>query len=481
MSSPTRYQFVRDRRGWDASLVALDPDADGNLLLARVPGPADGVAVTLPLPEPPRRLRHRRRPMRRGVCRRYRRQPRRVPGQAVRREGRAALSPAAARARRRRRRAVGRRQRQRAGPSLRFPDAGAEPRPRRRPRAAHRRRLRRRRPRLRARQRLANRPALRPARQRGPGLRRGTRRLRQARGAAVPRARSGRRSARLGRHGERGARLRRSGPEPTISPTPPGGWQPGAAVAGAGRVYVADRAAGRIHVFREDGSWWCALPDFQGPVTALALDPATGDLADQDRAGRHLSCAFRRASPSPPKAISPAARSTLASSSNGSAPPVPYIFPAPHRCSSRWRNPRHPRHPRRATGCARPHPTRCLPAFCRRGRRRTRGAISGCARPRRRPIRASRRRCADCEPRRVARTIAPICRKSTRARTSPRCSSSACSRWHAPSSVRSRSTSTHPAAPLASFRTGLAARLAGRVARARPAAHRDGRRTPLAH
>jgi hypothetical protein len=50
MSESTRYQFVRDREAWDATLVALEPDSDGNLTLARLPGPADGQAVDLPGP-----------------------------------------------------------------------------------------------------------------------------------------------------------------------------------------------------------------------------------------------------------------------------------------------------------------------------------------------------------------------------------------------------------------------------------------------
>jgi phage tail-like protein len=50
MREPTHYQFVRDRREWDAKLVALDPNADGNLTLSRLPGPPDGNALELPLP-----------------------------------------------------------------------------------------------------------------------------------------------------------------------------------------------------------------------------------------------------------------------------------------------------------------------------------------------------------------------------------------------------------------------------------------------
>jgi|SRR5437868_6251308 len=50
MSESTRYQFVRDREAWDAILVALERDGDGNLTLAQLPGPADGQAVYLPGP-----------------------------------------------------------------------------------------------------------------------------------------------------------------------------------------------------------------------------------------------------------------------------------------------------------------------------------------------------------------------------------------------------------------------------------------------
>src|SRR6185437_3797717 len=53
VTAPTRYQFLRDRRSWEASLVALEPDADGNLHLAALPGPADGVGVTMPGPYAP--------------------------------------------------------------------------------------------------------------------------------------------------------------------------------------------------------------------------------------------------------------------------------------------------------------------------------------------------------------------------------------------------------------------------------------------
>src|SRR5437868_12095694 len=50
MSESSRYRFVRDREAWDAILVALERDGDGNLTLAQLPGPADGQAVYLPGP-----------------------------------------------------------------------------------------------------------------------------------------------------------------------------------------------------------------------------------------------------------------------------------------------------------------------------------------------------------------------------------------------------------------------------------------------
>jgi phage tail-like protein len=59
---------------------------------------------------------------------------------------------------------------------------------------------------------------------------------------------------------------------------PVSGWRPGAIAASASEVFIADRQSGRLDVFLADGTWWCGLPDFQGPVTALAVDPANGDL-----------------------------------------------------------------------------------------------------------------------------------------------------------------------------------------------------------
>jgi phage tail-like protein len=50
---PARYALARDREQWDGIRAALDADADGNLTLARMPGPANGVAIDLPGPYAP--------------------------------------------------------------------------------------------------------------------------------------------------------------------------------------------------------------------------------------------------------------------------------------------------------------------------------------------------------------------------------------------------------------------------------------------
>ena len=60
--------------------------------------------------------------------------------------------------------------------------------------------------------------------------------------------------------------------------SPPAGWQPGAMAAGAGCLFVADRGSGCIHVLGQDAAYWGALPGFRAPVTALAFDAVTGDL-----------------------------------------------------------------------------------------------------------------------------------------------------------------------------------------------------------
>lgn len=61
-------------------------------------------------------------------------------------------------------------------------------------------------------------------------------------------------------------------------PTPTTGWRPGAIAVAEQRIFVSDRGAGCIQIFNGDGSWWGVLPNFQGPVTALSIDGATGDL-----------------------------------------------------------------------------------------------------------------------------------------------------------------------------------------------------------
>lgn len=45
MDYPTAHALLRSRRDWSGTLAALAVDADGNLQLARVPGPADGKAI----------------------------------------------------------------------------------------------------------------------------------------------------------------------------------------------------------------------------------------------------------------------------------------------------------------------------------------------------------------------------------------------------------------------------------------------------
>jgi phage tail-like protein len=50
VTAPTLYRLVRDRTHWDATLAALETDADGNLTLTRLPAPPDGAPITLPPP-----------------------------------------------------------------------------------------------------------------------------------------------------------------------------------------------------------------------------------------------------------------------------------------------------------------------------------------------------------------------------------------------------------------------------------------------
>jgi phage tail-like protein len=277
MTIPTRYQFVRDRRDWDAALVGLEADADGALMLARMPGPPGGAAVTLP---PPYDL---------GAS-----------GIAAGPCGAVFIADTQA-------------------DRLVFLDglcgARSELRSLSRPRG------------------LAVGPDCllvadtgdaRVQRFAFPALERNLDFEGLSHPTGVGLDRSGRvyvvdRTARL---------VRRFGPHGALDPAydaalvatggivaplflaidvedrlllsdgaanavrvfdtsgqlthdlaaPAGGWQPGAIAADGGYVFVADRAGGHIQVFRADGSWWCVLPGFQGPVTALAVDPASFDL-----------------------------------------------------------------------------------------------------------------------------------------------------------------------------------------------------------
>ncbi len=277
MTLPTRYQFVRDRQDWDASLVGLEPDADGNLLLARVPGPADGVAVSLPAPFDAGASGIAAGPCGAvfvsdtdanrvvfldGLCDaraelRYLREPR---GLAVSEDALWVADTGNARVRRF------------AFPTLE-PNLDLDG--------------------------FANPIGIACDSKARPyvldGLSRRIRRFGAHGGAdaAYDTALAG--SGKLATPlflaiGAGDALLVSDDTASTVrcfDPTglyardiaaPPGGWRPGAIAAGGGRMFVADRAAGRIHVFRDDGAWWCVLPDFQGPVTALALDPVSGDL-----------------------------------------------------------------------------------------------------------------------------------------------------------------------------------------------------------
>ena len=57
----------------------------------------------------------------------------------------------------------------------------------------------------------------------------------------------------------------------------PAGWQPGALATSGTQLFVADASTAQIHAFDPQGAWQCALPQWSGPVTALALD-ADGNL-----------------------------------------------------------------------------------------------------------------------------------------------------------------------------------------------------------
>jgi phage tail-like protein len=277
MTIPTRYQFVRDRRDWDAALVGLEADADGALMLARMPGPPGGTAVTLP---PPYDL---------GAS-----------GVAAGPCGAVFIADTQADrvvfldglcGARSELRSLSRPRGLAVGPDcLLVADTGDA-------------RV----------QRFAF-PALEPnldfeglAHPTGVGLDRS--------GRVYVVDRTARFVRRFGPHGaldpvydaalvatggivaplflaidaedrlllsDGAANAVRvfdaSGQFKHDLVTPTGGWLPGAIAAGGGYVFVADRAGGHVQVFREDGSWWCVLPGFQGPVTALAVDPASFDL-----------------------------------------------------------------------------------------------------------------------------------------------------------------------------------------------------------
>jgi phage tail-like protein len=278
MSAPTRYQFVRDRRSWDASLVGLEPDADGNLLLASLPGPSGGVAVALsaPFDAPPSGIVA-------GPCSALFIADT-ANDQVIFLDGLCAGQAQLRHLREPRGLAIG-------DDALWVADSGN------------------------SRVRRFAFPTLELDLDIEAGMGKPS-------GVACDNARrlyvldSARRAVR--RYGSRGApdhaydaTLAASGkladplflaigPEDALLvsadaasavrrfdatgkythdlATPTGGWRPGAIAAGAGRIFVADRDAGRIQVFRDDGSWWCELPGFTGPVAALALDPASGDL-----------------------------------------------------------------------------------------------------------------------------------------------------------------------------------------------------------
>jgi phage tail-like protein len=278
MSPPTRYQFLRDRRSWDASLVGLEPDGDGNLLLASLPGPSDGVAIMLPAPFDPPASGIVAGPCSAlfvadtandqviffdGLCAgqanlRFLRAPR---GLAVGGDALWAADSGNARVRRF------------AFPTLELDleiEAGMG-----QPTGVAcdgDRRL------------YVLDRALRTVRRYGPhgtpdsaydSVLAASGKLADPLFLAIG-AQDALLVADNASHAVR--RFDATGKNTLDLATPADGWRPGAIAAGAGRIFVADRNAGRIHVFRDDGTWWCELPGFTGPVTALALDPATSDL-----------------------------------------------------------------------------------------------------------------------------------------------------------------------------------------------------------
>lgn len=55
-------------------------------------------------------------------------------------------------------------------------------------------------------------------------------------------------------------------------PAPGSGWKPGAIARNGARLFVHDRASGSIEIFADDRTYCCRLPAWRGPVTALAVD-----------------------------------------------------------------------------------------------------------------------------------------------------------------------------------------------------------------
>jgi phage tail-like protein len=287
MSEFTRYQFVHDREVWDAALVALERDGDGNLTLARLPGPADGQAVDLPGPwaVDPSGIAagpcaavfvadtdHNRVLFVDGTCAARAWLPATTmagmaPGQFDHPRGLAVSAD-----------------------GLWVADTGN-------------RRL----------QRFGF-PELAPDLDVAGGLQQPTGVATDSRGRLYVLDRGLKVVRRYTRHGlpdpvyditlvgsgrladplflavgggdvlcisdgaaaavrcfdETGAFVR-------DLTTPVGAWQPGALAFGAGRLFVADAVSGQIIVFRADGTYWCELPLFRGPVSALALTDA-GDM-----------------------------------------------------------------------------------------------------------------------------------------------------------------------------------------------------------
>lgn len=287
MSEPTRYLFVRDREAWDASLVALEPDSDGNLTLARLPGPADGRPVDLPAPWTPdpsgiavgpcaavfvADTIHNRVLFVDGTCAARAwlpatTTPGAAPGQFDHPRGLAVSTD-----------------------GLWVADTGN-------------RRI----------QRFGF-PGLEPDLDIIGGLQQPTGVATDNQGRLYVLDRGRKMIRRFTRHGlpDPAYDLALAASGKLIDPmfltvsdgnllcvsdgfaltvrcfdetgafvrdlaTPLGLWQPGALACGVGRLFVADAISGQIIVFLADGTYWCELPLFRGPVSALAVTE-TGDL-----------------------------------------------------------------------------------------------------------------------------------------------------------------------------------------------------------